>query len=73
MFFSANVQFELSSTVLHIALKLNSHLEVQLVNITDSFYLYVSDSLSGFVVFSLPIPFVFISLRNVLVDWMLAV
>lgn len=51
---SANVQLEFSSATLHIALQLNSHLQVQHVNITYSFYL-TPDELSGCVVFSLPI------------------
>lgn len=55
MFLSANVLFEFSSTVLHLALELNSHLHVQHVNITYSFYLYDLDSLSDCVVFPLPI------------------
>lgn len=56
MFLSANVLFEFSSRILHVTLKLNSHLYVKHVNTTySSFYLCVSDELSGCVVFPLPI------------------
>lgn len=41
IFLPANVQYESSTTILHIAPQLNSHLQVLHVNITYSFYPYV--------------------------------
>lgn len=67
MFLSANVQFEFSSTILHIALRLNSHLQVQHVNIHTHFiFMSHTSSLAG--LFFL---LVFIALQSLPAGWAL--